>query len=171
MPITKMAAGGQTTLLRRLALAVILVAATTSPAGAQEPRLPPPPPGYEWQWCADIKGAFLRPDGWFFKQARQGTVLRPSFRMFGAPYTGYLTLAFLAAVLVLMAFDTPVGTWTVASIAIIVPLLVAGWYLARWRILAIAAERDGSTGPHPVIAHHALAGAAERAREKETADV
>jgi hypothetical protein len=44
-----------------------------------------------------------------------------------------------------MAFDTPVGTWTVASIAIIVPLLVAGWYLSRGRIRAIAAEHDGDT--------------------------
>jgi L-asparagine permease len=106
-----------------------------------------------------------------FKLAKQGTALRPSFRMFGAPYTGYLTLAFLLAVVVLMAFDTPVGTWTVASIAIIVPLLVAGWYLSRGRIRAIAAERDGYSGPHPVIAHHALAGAAERVGEEETVDV
>jgi L-asparagine permease len=106
-----------------------------------------------------------------FKLARQGTAVRPTFRMFGAPYTGYLTMAFLLAVVVLMAFDTPVGTWTVASIAIIVPLLVAGWYLSRGRIRAIAAERDGGTGPHPVIAHHALAGAAERVGEEETADV
>lgn len=106
-----------------------------------------------------------------FKQAKQGIALRPSFRMFGAPYTGYLTLAFLAAVVLLMAFDTPVGTWTVASIAIIVPLLVAGWYLSRGRIREIAAEHDEGTGPHPVIAHHALAGAAERTGEKETADV
>ena len=106
-----------------------------------------------------------------FKLAKQGTALRPSFRMFGAPYTGYLTLAFLLAVVVLMAFDTPVGTWTVASIAIIVPLLVAGWYLSRGRIRAIAAERDGYSGPHPVIAHHALACAAERVGEEETVDV
>jgi L-asparagine permease len=77
-----------------------------------------------------------------FKRAKQGTALRPSFRMFGAPYTGYLTLVFLLAVVVLMAFDTPVGTWTVASIALIVPLLVAGWYSSRGRIRAIAATRD-----------------------------
>ena len=39
---------------------------------------------------------------------------RPRFRMWGTPYTGYLTLVFLAGVLVLMAFDPPIGTWTVA---------------------------------------------------------
>jgi len=87
--------------------------------------------------------------------SRKGLAVRPSFRMFGAPYTGYLTLAFLLAVVVLMAFDSPVGTWTVASIAIIVPLLIVGWYLSRDRIREIAAQRDGFTGPHPVLAHHA----------------
>lgn len=88
------------------------------------------------------------------KLAKKGEAVRPSFRMFGAPYTGYLTLVFLAGVVVLMAFDTPVGTWTVGSIALIVPLLIIGWYLSRDRICAIAAERDGSTGPHPTGAHH-----------------
>ena len=106
-----------------------------------------------------------------FKLAKQGTALRPSFRMFGAPYTGYLTLLFLVAVVVLMAFDYPVGTWTVASIAIIVPLLIAGWYLSRGRIRAIATERDGCSGPHPVIAHHALVGAGARVGEQEAVDV
>ena len=39
---------------------------------------------------------------------------------------------FLLAVMVLMAFDSPVGTWTVASIIVIVPALMVGWYaLAR----------------------------------------
>ena len=101
------------------------------------------------------------------KLARKGLAVRPSFRLFGAPYTGYLTLAFLVAVVVLMAFDSPVGTWTVASIVIIVPLLIVGWYLSRDRIRAIAAERDGTTGPHPVLAHHAAAAAAAAAAEAD----
>jgi L-asparagine permease len=74
--------------------------------------------------------------------AKAGTASRPSFRMPWAPVTGYLTLAFLLAVLVLMAFDSPVGTWTVASLVIIIPLLVLGWYRCRDRIYAIAAQRD-----------------------------
>jgi len=98
------------------------------------------------------------------KLSRKGLAVRPSFRMFGAPYTGYLTLAFLLAVVVLMAFDSPVGTWTVASIVIIIPLLVWGWYRSRDRIREIAAQRDGSTGPHPVLAHHAEALRKEAAR-------
>ena len=44
-----------------------------------------------------------------FSWSRKGLLQRPSFRMFGAPYTGYLVLAFLVGVLVLMAFDYPVG--------------------------------------------------------------
>ena len=36
-------------------------------------------------------------------------------------------------VLVLMALDYPTGTWTMASLVVIVPLLVAGWYLMRHR--------------------------------------
>ncbi|MDE8649900.1 amino acid permease [Rhodococcus qingshengii] len=66
--------------------------------------------------------------------AKSGRVVRPSFRLPGAPYTGYLVLVFLAGVLVLMAFDTPVGTWTVASLVVIIPALITGWYLARDRI-------------------------------------
>ncbi|MET4004926.1 L-asparagine permease [Arthrobacter sp. UYCu511] len=88
-----------------------------------------------------------------YRLAKKEQAIRPSFRMFGAPYTGYLTLAFLFAVLVLMAFDSPVGTWTIASIVLIVPALMVGWYLSRGRINEIAASRDGSTGAHPVSAH------------------
>ncbi len=100
-----------------------------------------------------------------YRLAKKGLAIRPGFRMIGAPYTGYLTLAFLLAVLVLMAFDSPVGTWTVASIVVIVPALVVGWYLSRGRINAIAATRDGYTGAHPVIAHHSAATAARDAAD------
>ncbi|MFQ4147641.1 amino acid permease [Arthrobacter sp. LAPM80] len=92
--------------------------------------------------------------------AKKGLAVRPAFRMFGAPYTGYLTLAFLLAVLVLMAFDNPVGTWTVASLVIIIPALIAGWYGARGRILEIASVRHTDIHAHPVEAHHSGATAA-----------
>ncbi|HWU46465.1 MAG TPA: amino acid permease [Humibacter sp.] len=82
----------------------------------------------------------------------QGRLDRPSFRLFGAPYTSYLTLGFLVAVLVLMALDYPAGTYTIASLVIIVPLLIAGWYAARGRILQIARERQAYTGQFPVAA-------------------
>ena len=78
---------------------------------------------------------------------------RPSFRLWGAPYTGYLTLAFLASVLVLMAFDYPVGSWTVATLVLIIPALIAGWFAVRGRVLEIARARMGFTGQFPVIAN------------------
>jgi len=82
--------------------------------------------------------------------AKAGTARRPSFRMPGAPVTGYVTLAFLLAVLVLMAFDSPVGTWTVASLVVIIPLLVIGWYRCRHRIHALAAQRaEADARPQP----------------------
>lgn len=56
------------------------------------------------------------------------------------------------SVLVLMAFDYPTGTYTVASLVVIIPLLIGGWYAQRSRILAIAQSREGYTGAHPVIA-------------------
>ena len=70
--------------------------------------------------------------------SRQGKIQRPDFRMFGAPFTGILTLAFLLGVVVLMAFDYPIGTWTVASLLVIVPALIIGWHMSRDRIHAIS---------------------------------
>ncbi len=86
--------------------------------------------------------------------ARQGRAERPAFRLPGAPFTGYLTLAFLVAVVVLMAFDSPVGTWTVASLLLLVPLLVLGWYRCRDRVHEIAAQRavPGAAVPQPAPA-------------------
>lgn len=75
------------------------------------------------------------------KWANEGRLVRPEFRLFGAPYTGYLTLGFLALVLILMAFDWPVGTGTMgALVLIIIPMLLIGWRLAKPRIDAIIKE-------------------------------
>ncbi|MEV2224429.1 amino acid permease [Nocardia vinacea] len=88
--------------------------------------------------------------------ARKGILNRPAFRLPGAPYTGYATLAFLAAVLVLMAFDRPIGTWTVATLVLIVPALIGGWFLVRGKVMAAARERIGYTGEFPVVANRPL---------------
>lgn len=77
--------------------------------------------------------------------ARKGEISRPDFRMFGAPYTGILTLLFLFGVLVLMAADYPVGSYTIGSLIIIIPALVIGWYCLRERIYRLAAERAAET--------------------------
>lgn len=83
-----------------------------------------------------------------WRLARQGKMSRPEFPMFGAPYTGILTLIFLFSVLVLMALDYPVGSWTIGSLIIIVSALVIGWFLARERIALVAAQTadKSSTG-------------------------
>jgi L-asparagine permease len=83
--------------------------------------------------------------------ADAGKLQRPGFRLFGAPFTSWLTLAFLVAVLVLMAFDYPTGTYTIAGLVVIIPLLILGWYLQRERIMAVARERLGNTGMFPTI--------------------
>ncbi|MBS0024404.1 amino acid permease [Microbacterium paraoxydans] len=85
------------------------------------------------------------------KLAALGKLQRPAFRLFGAPFTSYLTLAFLASVVVLMALDYPTGTWTVGSLVVVIPALIGGWFLARRRILEYAAARSGHTAPHPTL--------------------
>ncbi|UVJ40149.1 amino acid permease [Arthrobacter sp. CJ23] len=79
-----------------------------------------------------------------YKLSKQGLMLRPAFRMIGAPWTSYLTLAFLGAVLVLMVFDFPVGSYTVGSLVIIIPALIAGWFAVRKRVTEIASVNPGS---------------------------
>jgi L-asparagine permease len=74
----------------------------------------------------------------FYKQTQAGTLERPSFRMPFTPYSGYLTLVFLVFILVLMGFDEPIGTWTVASLVVIIPALFGGWFLVRKRVLESA---------------------------------
>lgn len=67
----------------------------------------------------------------FRRAVKAGKVQGVDFKMPGAPFTAYLTLAFLGSVLVLMAFDYPNGTYTIAAIPIITVLLVAGWFGVR----------------------------------------
>jgi L-asparagine permease len=88
-----------------------------------------------------------------WKLSKDGLAQRPAYRMFGAPYTGIATLLFLFVVLVITAFDYPDGTWTVASLVVIVPLLIIGWFAARKKVMAIAQEREGYTGAYPVVAN------------------
>jgi len=83
--------------------------------------------------------------------AKKGVLQRPSFRMFGAPYTGYLTLAFLVFVLVTMGFSET-GRWVLASLVVLIPALIVGWFAVRRRIHAAAQAREGYTGTFPVIA-------------------
>jgi L-asparagine permease len=91
-----------------------------------------------------------------YRWAKKGILERPSFRLWGSPYTGYLTLAFLLGVVVLMACDPPIGTWTVATLVVIIPALIVGWFVVRGRVLEVARERQGYTGEFPVVANRPL---------------
>ena len=88
-----------------------------------------------------------------YRWSQQGRMARPSFQLWGSPYTGYLTLAFLLGVLILMGFNYPIGTWTIASLALLIPALTGGWFLVRERVNEIARDRVGHTGQFPVIAN------------------
>jgi L-asparagine permease len=69
----------------------------------------------------------------FVRSAERGEVARPGFRLPWSPYTQILTLAFLASVVVLMAFDE-VGRITLMTMPLIILAMVAGWFAVRRRI-------------------------------------
>lgn len=75
-----------------------------------------------------------------YRWAKAGRLQRPSFRMPLSPYSGYLTLAFLAGVVVLMFFDKVQGPWLLGATIIGVPGLIGGWFLVRGRVRAAALD-------------------------------
>lgn len=72
--------------------------------------------------------------------SRAGKLSRPTFRMPFSPYSGYLTLAFLAGVLILMYFDNTQRPWMIGATVIGIPALIGGWYLVRNRVTAAASD-------------------------------
>ncbi|MGO4617635.1 amino acid permease, partial [Nocardia sp. 2YAB30] len=89
-----------------------------------------------------------------WRWSRTGRAERPSFRLIGAPYTSFATLAFLVTVVGLMAFsdDEVQRGAVIAMVVVVVPALVGGWFLARKRVLRVAEVRQGVTGQFPVLA-------------------
>lgn len=75
---------------------------------------------------------------------RSGRMPSSGFEMPGAPFTSWLTLAYLAGVLMLMLFDYPNGTYTIASMSIVAVLLVLGW---KYLNPARPAPQDGQEPP------------------------
>jgi len=70
------------------------------------------------------------------KATKLGMIARPEFRLPGAPYTNYLTLAFLLIVLAMTWFNGETGRIVVMCIPIIVVLLVVGWLGGARRAVA-----------------------------------
>lgn len=100
--------------------------------------------------------------------AKKGFYNRPSYRAPFAPFTNWLTIAFLAGVIVLMAVDYPVGTLTLGSSLLLIPILTIGWFVVRGRVRAIAAEREGFTGAFPILAERPVVSAFRVGRERST---
>jgi L-asparagine permease len=79
--------------------------------------------------------------------AKNGRLERPNFRMPLAPYSGYLTLVFLAGVLVLMLFDKVQGPWLLGAMIIGIPALIGGWFLVRHRVRALSQDAPPTSPP------------------------
>lgn len=84
------------------------------------------------------------------KASKAGLIERPQFRLPGAPYTNYLTVAFLLFVLA-MTWQTgghdgglPTGKIVVGCIPLILLALVVGWFAVRKRVLEIKRQGVGS---------------------------
>lgn len=69
----------------------------------------------------------------FLRRVKAGQEVRPAYRMPGAPYTNYVALVFFGVV-VLSNLTSASGRWTLGLFALVVALMVAGWYAVRGRI-------------------------------------
>ncbi len=84
-----------------------------------------------------------------YRWSKKGILNRPSFQLWGTPYTSYATLIFLGAVTVLMCYE---NYWNLVALVVIIPALIAGWYAVRGRVMELAHERIGITGNYPIKA-------------------
>jgi L-asparagine permease len=78
----------------------------------------------------------------FYYLTQAGKLERPKFRMPLSPWSGWVTLVFLAGVLILMFFDKVQGPWMLGALVIGVPALVGGWFLVRNRVTAAAEDTE-----------------------------
>ena len=81
----------------------------------------------------------------FLQLVKLGQYSRPAYRAPGGRFADWLVIAFIAAVMVLIAFDYPVGTYTLVAMIAVIPFLVIGWFVVRDRVREIAAA--GETMP------------------------
>ncbi len=87
----------------------------------------------------------------------RGEIEAGDFRMPFAPFTSWLTLAFLLGVLVLTGFDYPNGTYTVLSIPLVAALLYGGWVVLK-----------GSSPFSPTVPSYVLTRAVEARTMKDS---
>lgn len=70
----------------------------------------------------------------------QGKYPPTTFPMPGGVVSSWITLAFLASVIVLMAFDYPGGTITVTALPLLGLILLVGWYMAPKKPVVLMPE-------------------------------
>ncbi|HEX7658243.1 MAG TPA: amino acid permease [Pseudonocardiaceae bacterium] len=75
------------------------------------------------------------------RKAKRGQLKRPEYRLPLAPFSNYLTIAFLLLVFALSWFDVPAGRTLIYSTPGVLALLVIGWFGVRRRQRKMAAER------------------------------
>jgi L-asparagine permease len=81
------------------------------------------------------------------REINRNKIARVDFRMPFAPFTSWITLAFLFSVLVLMGFDYPDGTYTIAAIPVVAILLGLGWVILK------GSSPFSPTAPSYVLTH------------------
>jgi L-asparagine permease len=81
----------------------------------------------------------------FVRKAQRGEVTRPGYQVPFSPVTQIATLAFLVAVVVLMAFDDT-GRVTLMCLPVILVALVIGWFRVRGRIDTSVLDQAGLDG-------------------------
>lgn len=69
----------------------------------------------------------------FLKKVKAGEAERPAYRMPWAPWSNYAALAFFTIV-VASNITSEAGRWTLALFALVVIMMVAGWYAVRGNI-------------------------------------
>jgi L-asparagine permease len=77
------------------------------------------------------------------RAARRGRLARPAYRLPFAPYTNYVTIAFLVVVFVLSWWDVPAGRIMIYGSPGVAILLVVGWFVVRGRVKELAESRSG----------------------------
>jgi L-asparagine permease len=80
------------------------------------------------------------------RAARRGRVTRPAYRLPFAPYTNYITIAFLVVVFALSWWDEPAGRIMIYCSPGIAVLLVVGWFAVRGRVRQLAASHPSAGG-------------------------
>ena len=76
----------------------------------------------------------------FVRSCRRGAVERPAFRLPGSPWTEYVTLVFLALVIILMAvYGGAIGRWTDLLAVPIALCVYVGWLAVRREVRRRAA--------------------------------